>query len=114
MNEDFIASEIKAGRIKKMTSPPPGKDKKIIKKITVIKQDLPVGFTMDIGNYYGAGDLNTLIERVEKMKNKEIIVFASERFPKKKKLRVNMESEDMIDKIRSYIDSALVALKKDV
>jgi hypothetical protein len=113
MNTDFIASEMKAGRIKRMASPPPGKDKKIFEKI-VIKQDPPVGFTMNIGNYYGAGDLNTLIERVEKMKNKEIVVFASERFPTKKKLRINMKSEDMIDKVRSYIDSALVALKKDV
>jgi hypothetical protein len=112
MHSDFVATEVRSGRVTKMTSPPPGKDKEIAKKI-IIKQDPPVGFTMDVGNYYGAGDLDTLFERITKMKNKEIVGFAVERFPDKEKLKANMKSKDMVDKIRSYVDSAIIAYNEE-
>ena len=104
MHEDFVATEIKAGRIKKI-SPPPGKGKPEIK---VTKLEPATGFTMDIGNYYGAGDLDTLFERVTKMKRGEIVQFSKERFPKEKRLKGNIAKEDLIDQIRTYIDSALM------
>jgi len=107
MHEDFVATELKAGRIQKV-SPLPGTEPE---KITIVKEtkilkEPPPGFTMDIGNYYGAGDLNTLIEKVSELKAPAIIKFAAERFPDEAKLKGKIP--DMVDKIRSYVDSALL------
>lgn len=107
MDEDFVASETNAGRIKKMSSPPPGKDTMIHKKITVIDT---TPFTMDIGNYYGVGDLNKLIEKVTAMKKSKILEFADERF-ENHDLKSSMTVEDLADQMRSLIDSAFI--KKD-
>ena len=110
MHEDFVAAELKAGRIQKV-SPPPGKEpEKMEKKITIVKEP-PPGFTMDIGNYYGAGDLNALIEKVSELKTPAIARFAAERFPDKDKLKG--KKDDMVDKIRSYIDSALLLKEEE-
>ena len=109
MDPEFIASETKAGRIKIMDSPPPGKDKEIHKKVTVVDTISP-SFTMDIGNYYGVGDLNKLIEKVTAMKRNKIFKFVDERF-ENHGLKKSMKTEDLVDKIRSLIDSAFI--KKD-
>ena len=118
MDPAFVKNEVKAGRIKVMKSPPAGKNEAIHKKITIIDMTEPVitppkGFTMDIGNYYGAGDLNKLIEKVTELKKKEKIVkFADERFATHN-LKLSMKVEDIIDKIRSLVDSAYIQSKEE-
>lgn len=114
MSPDFVAAEVRAGRIKELSSPPPGKEpEQIAEKITIIQPKVPDGLTMDIGNYYGAGDLNKLLVTVKELTAKAIVKFSADRFPDKKKLTLSMGKDDMLDKIRSYIDSTLVSVTKD-
>jgi len=81
------------------------------KKITVIDTTGPK-LTMNIGNYYGAGDLNTLIERVSAMRKKESIInFADKRF-EDHNLKLSMKLDDIIDKVRSLVDSAYIKFKE--
>ncbi len=108
MNSGFVDSEVRAGRIKKLNAPPPGKSKTIHEDITII---IPDDFTLDIGNYYGAGDLNKLIEKITAMKKAEVIKFADNRFTNHR-LKRTMKAEDIIDKIRSLIDSAFLKAQK--
>jgi len=112
MHPDFIPTEVAAKRIEIMKDPPFEKDSKAAEKVTIIQPNIPVGFTMDIGNYYGVGDLNKLIEKVTKLKKTEIIAFAAERFPRRKKLDERKKKDDIIDKIRGFIDSELMKLKE--
>lgn len=119
MDPAFVKNEIKAGRVRVMKFPP-GKDEVAHKKITIIDTTGPFivdtiskEFTMDIGNYYGAGDLNQLIERITALKKKEkMIKFADERFTTHS-LKLSMKIEDVIDKIRSLVDSAYIQAKKE-
>ena len=112
MHPDFVDTEVKANRIEIMKDPPFEKDNKAAERVTIIQPNIPVGFTLDIGNYYGVGDLNKLIDKVTKLKKTEIIAFAAERFPRRKKLDERKKKDDLIDKIRSFIDSELIKLKE--
>jgi hypothetical protein len=108
MNTDFVKSEVRAGRVRVLEKPPPGKSNEaMISKIDVVdtnKEDRD--FALDISNYYGAGDLNTLILKIsEDMTKEQMMVFADDRF-KDHSLKYNMTREVMIDKIRSLVDSA--------
>jgi len=111
MDRAYVKNEVKAGRVRVMESPPVGKDKAMHKKITVIDTTGPK-LTMNIGNYYGAGDLNTLIERVSAMRKKESIInFADKRF-EDHNLKLSMKLDDIIDKVRSLVDSAYIKFKE--
>ena len=106
MHPDFIDAGVQIERFTIMNTPPPGKEKKMDEKIKIIKPDIPVGFTMDIGNYYGAGDLNKLIDKISAFKRKDLVEFAAQRFPDTPKIKANLKTKDILDKIRSLIDSA--------
>lgn len=111
MDHAYIKHEVKAGHVRVMDSPPAGKDRAMHKKITVIDTTGPK-FTMDIGNYYGAGDLNALIEKITEMRKKESVIdFADKRF-ENHDLKLSMKLNDIIDKIRSLVDSAYIQHKE--
>jgi len=111
MDPAYVKHEVKAGHVRIMNSPPAGKDTAMHKKITVIDRTGP-NLTLDIGTYYGAGDLNTLIERISAMRKKESIInFADKRF-EDHDLKLSMKLNDLIDKIRSLVDSAYIQHKE--
>lgn len=113
MHPDFVAAEVKAGRIEVMEKAPPGHDKNVADKITIVKQDTPPpGYTLDIGNYYGAGDLNKLIDGISKFRKNQIISFIEERFPEEQ-VDSALKKSDMVDKLRSLIDSALLQFEDE-
>lgn len=116
MHPEFIDAEARAGRIRRLSTPPPGTDfKKLAEKVTIVTPDVPEDtvLTMDIGNYYGVGTLEDLLKKVKTMKNKAIAEFAKKRFPKEKKLAINMKKDDMVDKIRSFIDSKMIKVAEE-
>ena len=108
VHPDFVDAGVKAGRFSIMTAPPPGKEKSMEDKIKIIKPNIPVGFTMDVGNYYGAGDLNKLIDKISAFKRTDLVEFAAQRFTDTPKIKANLKKRDILDKIRSLIDSAML------
>lgn len=116
MHSDFIATAKKAGRITVLKDPPPGKGKPIDiqEAITIVRSEVPVGLTLNLGNYYGAGDLDKLFKKLSKFKRTDLVKFAAERFPESSKIKANLKTTDILDEIKSLIDSAILnELKED-
>jgi hypothetical protein len=114
MDIDFVKPEVRAGRIRVLEKPPPGKSNEaMISKIVVIKEPVvekkPVekkpAFTHDIGDFFGAGSLNDLIDQIGQYTKSELIEFADERF-KGHEISKTMKNDMIIDKIRSLTDIA--------
>lgn len=105
MDADFVKAEVRAGRVRVLEKPPPGKSNELMAaKVVVIDK---TAFTLNIGSYYGTGSLNNLIEKVSTMTKEEMIDFANERFPKNNITR-NMKDDTILDKIRSLADIAYI------
>jgi hypothetical protein len=114
MNPAFVKDEVKAGRVRVMKMPPAGTEEEMT-IVEIEKTEGPVfPFTLDVKTYYGAGDLNSLIEKITamKMEKKDLIMFANERF-KNHNLKMSMKTEDMIDNIRTLTDSAYIKKEED-
>lgn len=122
MHNDFIASETKAGHVTVMNSPPPGvvevetpkEDTKIETKDDVpeqkkveIKIDLP-DFTMDIGSYFGHGNMTKLMDKIGKLTVPEIRSFAKERF--QKTFPVRASKDEILDEVRTLTDRAVIRI----
>jgi len=139
MHVDFIRNEVNADRVE-IINPPKDpiviqepeaevsiedfiKERKVGEKNTPFVPDEEVideaiknadlqQFSFDIGTYYGAGDLSTLLKKIEALKNKNMIItFAGERF--KVKLPETMAREEIIDKVKDLVDEARVKFEKD-
>ena len=64
-------------------------------------------FTSEIEDFYGAGSLINLMEKVCELTNEQMIEFADKRF-KGHGLKKGTKKDDIADKIRSLVDTEYV------
>lgn len=110
MPNDFVKTEVRAGHVRIMQQPPPGvvppkkaKPEPVQKKVEIDLQDESDGFTMDVGNYYGAGDLDALIKKLEDIGNiAKIKAFARKRFDVS--FPNTAKRDEILDHIRVLVD----------
>jgi len=111
MPNDFVKTEVRAGHVRVMQQPPPGvvpkkkpvEVKPVHKEVEIDIQDESDGFTMDVGNYYGAGDLDKLIEKLQDLGNvAKIKAFARKRFDVS--FPNTAKRDEILDHIRVLVD----------
>jgi len=113
MPNEFVSSEVKAGRVKVLNGLPPG----------IVEVDLNVPehkkvrvelekpqFTLDVSSYFGSGSLNQLINDLEKHTVEHIKEFAKDRFEMEFPARTL--KADMLDEIRTMTDLKIIELNK--
>ena len=112
MDNEFVKGAVKAGRVKIMDTTPPGVvDVKVPehKKVNIVVEDPE--FTKDVSDFYGSGDMKTLIESLGELTNAKIRAFVKERFDEI--LPVSMNKADMLEQIRTLTDVAYINMQKE-
>jgi len=100
MHEDFIKTEVGAGRVELIAQ----NKKEKIKDSTELET-----FTFDIGNYYGAGDLDKLMKKLGVLRKSLLTEFADTRL--KIELPDSMSAKDMRAEISDTVNHRIVTLK---
>ena len=104
MHKDFVEAELKAGRIALVDterSQPSYLSEHPENNLTPSFPKL-AGFTWDIGNYFGAGDLKKLIRKVEILNKNEMIEFA--RIKLSIELPPTMTNKDIVEEIKNTVE----------
>jgi hypothetical protein len=101
MHEDFVEAELQAGRIAKVDGSQPTYLSNKPEENMVPTFPKLAGFTWDIGNYFGAGDLKKLIRKVEILNKSEMIEFA--RIKLSIELPQTMTNKDIVEEIKNTI-----------
>ena len=89
IHKDFIENEVKAGRIIVL-------EENIKEKQTAAQSDELSGFTMDIGTYFGAGDLEKLHKKVTILRKEAMQGFANS--------RLNLELPDTLSRNKMVME----------
>ena len=118
METDYIRSQVKAGRVRIMDTPPPGilddidsdEDETPVQKKVSVKLPDPE-FTMDVKSYFGHGNMNNFIENLRKLSVPKIKSFSKERF--EKTFPINIKKDDLLDEIRTLTDIEFITSNKD-
>jgi hypothetical protein len=98
IHKDFVENEVKSGRLILL------KDN-IKEKPVATQSDELSGFTMDIGTYFGAGDLEKLHKKVTILRKEAMQGFANS--------RLNLELPDTLSRNKMVVEIMSVVNAKD-